>query len=162
MWSQPCRMPRMSATRKAIEELNRLMEPEGQDDPKPSAPPQLSNVLYSPPVPGGARRNCLNCTIMDRVEPISGRHVCGHHLFGAPSKIKGEFPGLAPVDPKYSGLILAKDGVACENCEHFSSLEDEDGVCAAVLKKKKPAHVHPKGRCNMWTPVLVPTDPKAD
>jgi len=160
----------MSATRQAITELQKLIEPEGQDDPKPAVSPQLSDVLYVAPAPGGEHRNCLNCvlwaskleqcSIIDREEPIGAHHVCGYHLFGAPSKAKVNLPGLAPVDPRFSGLVLAQEGVACENCNHFSAEEDEEGVCAAVMKRKRQAHVHPKGCCTLWDPRSTPTDPK--
>jgi hypothetical protein len=161
----------MTATKQTINELKKLMEPEGQDDPKKAELPELAEALYIDPAPGGERRNCSNCimwaplmeqcSIHENTVEVTSDHVCGHHIFGAPSKQWKDMKGLQPVKSKFSGLVLAKGGTACENCDHFTNLEDEDGICAAVMKRKKPAHVHPKACCTRWVRRQVPTDPKS-
>jgi hypothetical protein len=72
-----------------------------------------------------------------------------------------DLPGIQPLVPKFVGLGKVEAGTACENCSWFTSLEDEDGTCSAVLRKKKPAHVHPKGCCCRWMEKskLPPEDP---
>lgn len=159
-------------TKKAIEELKRLMEPEGKDDVKSAPPPLLADVLYVEPAPGGAHRACKNCfmfqpllehcAIHSSSVEISEEHVCGYHVFGQPSKQWKDIKGLQVVNPKFSGLVRTKDGTACENCRYFTSIEEEEGVCAAVFRKEHShAHVHPKGCCTRWTkrePVTDPTD----
>lgn len=160
----------MADTKNVINELQKLMEPEGQDDVKTALPPELGEVLYVPPAPGGEHRNCQNCilwspllvqcSIHENTVEVTADHVCGYHIFGAPSKQWKDMKGLQPVNPKFSGLTLVKGGTACENCQHFKSLEDEDGLCVAVMKKKRPAHVHPKGCCTRWARKQVPTDPQ--
>ena len=146
------------------------MEPEGQDDPKKAPPVELSDALYSDPAPGGARRNCGNCvlwaskteqcSVMERTKNVPTAGFCGHHIYGAPSKLPVDFSGLHPVDPRFSGYRVVQDGVACENCNNFVASEEEDGVCAAVTKRKRPAHVHPKGFCTLWVKKEPVTDPK--
>lgn len=159
-------------TKKAIDELKRLMEPEsGQDDVKPVPPPLLADVLYVEPAPGGERRACKNCfmfqplleqcVIHSSSVEITEEHICGYHVLGQPSKQWKDIKGLQAVNPKFSGLVLTKDGSACENCQYFTSIDEEEGVCAAVFKKEKlKAHVHPKGCCTRWTKKGLVTDPK--
>lgn len=161
----------MSDPKKTITELQRLLEPEGKGDLKTAPPPELDEVLYVEPAPGGERRNCSNCVLwaplMEQCSihgsgvEATADHVCGYHVFGSPTKEWKDLKGLQPVSPKFSGLILAKGGTACENCQHFTPMEEEDGICAAVYKKKRPAHVHPKGCCARWTRKGPVTDPKA-
>jgi hypothetical protein len=115
----------------------------------------LTEILYTGPVFNFAVEE-------DESYTTSGGtvHNCGYHIFGAPSKQWKDMKGLQPVNPKFSGLTLARGGTACENCQHFTKIDDEDGVCAAVMKRSRPAHVHPKGCCTRWSRKQAPTDPK--
>lgn len=157
-------------SKKLLDELRKLMaEPEGQDDRKEAPPPELSDVLYVDPAPGGERRNCKNCVLWGSSnkkcsimpgEEATAFHVCGYHVFGSPGKRHIDFEGIHPPDPKFSGFSLVPEGVACENCNWFVREGDEDGVCLAVKKRKKRAHVHPKGVCTRWSTKQTITDPK--
>lgn len=159
----------MPDAKTTVTELRKLMG-SGQDDPKTAALPEPGEALYVNPTPGGERRNCSNCilwaplltqcSIHENTVEVTADHCCGYHIFGAPSKQWKDMKGLQPVLPKFSGLVLAKGGTACDNCEHFTAIEEEDGVCAAVMKRKRPAHVSPKGCCARWARREAPTDPK--
>lgn len=162
----------MTDTKKTIDELKRLIEPDaGKDDIKPAPPPSLADVLYVEPAPDGAHRNCKNCvlwvpvmeacTIHGSAVDVTEDSVCGYHVFGPPSKQWKDFKGIQVVNPKFSGLIHAKGGTACENCRYYNPIEEEEGVCSAVFKKERTnAHVHPKGCCTRWTKQEPVTDPK--
>jgi hypothetical protein len=160
----------MVDTKKTIDELKKLMEPEGQDDPKRADLPELAEVLYVEPAPGGEPRKCSNCilwapllercSVHEIAVETTADHVCGHHLFGTPSKQWKDLKGTQMLNPKFSGLALVKGGAACEGCQHFTKQEEEDGLCVAVMKRGKPAHVHPKACCTRWTRKQTSTDPK--
>lgn len=157
-----------------LAELNQLLR-EGQDDPVEVPRPEFSDALYEGPIPGGARRNCSNCafwaksengcSLMDPSEDIDSYYVCGHYVYGTPTDKRLKLPGLAVVDPKLSGLISAKGGVACDNCQYFTSTDDEEGVCGALQDSSssggpKAAHVHPRGCCTRWKKRGAIPDPK--
>jgi hypothetical protein len=153
-----------------LAEVKKLMEPEGQDD-KPTAPAvDIAEVLYVDPAPGGEPRNCKNCvmwgsdtnqcSLMPPNVEATADHVCGYHVFGNPSKKKIQFDGIHPVNQKNSGFIVVKGGSSCQTCNWFSKEDEEDGVCLAVNKRKKRAHVHPLGCCTRWKTKQVVTDPK--
>jgi hypothetical protein len=160
----------MDTVKRALDELKKLLEPEAQDDPKGADLPELGEALYVEPAPGGEHRNCSNCilwqplltqcSIHETSVEVTEFHVCGYHVFGSPSKQWKDLKGLQPVNPKFSGLVLAKGGTACENCNHWTPMEDDDGICAAVMKRGKPAHTASKGCCARWVIKQTPTDPK--
>ena len=154
-----------------LDELKKLMEPEGQDDKRLAPQPDLSEVLYVDPAPGGESRNCKNCvlwgssdskcSLMSIETDTTEDSVCGYHVFGQPSKRHIQFDGISPVNPKFAGLVVVKGGASCQSCNWMSpGDDDEDGVCLAVTKRKKQAHVHPKGCCARWAPKQSIPDPK--
>jgi hypothetical protein len=159
----------MVDTKKTIAELNRLLEPEGRDDPKRAELPERAEVLYTEPAPGGESRSCANCVLWspltehcavhERTVAITKDHVCGNHLFGTPSRQWKELKGVQMLNPRFSGLMLVRGGAACEGCQHYTEVEEEDGVCAAVLRRGKPAHVHPRACCTRFAARKAPTDP---
>lgn len=143
-----------------LSELKRLMEPT-QELPKKAPLPEPWGVTYVEPAPGGERRRCGNCvlwasgdnlcSIHEKMESVKEDNICGYHLYGAPAKKVIEFPGLAFVKAKFSGLgDSVPNGTACDNCKFFTEVGDEEGTCNAVYKKKKPFHVHPRGCCSRW------------
>lgn len=166
----------MRTPRTTLAELRQLLDSEAQDDPKTAGMPEFSEVLYSKPMPGGARRNCHNCVFWVKphsqcslMEPgvlATAKHVCGHHIPGAPVQTRMELPGLSPMDPQYAGLVLASKGIACENCDHYTVQEEDEGVCAAVVKNGAPTSsrrsppVQAKACCTRWSPRRTPGDPK--
>jgi hypothetical protein len=155
-------------------ELKKIMEPaEGQDDPKTAPMPEMADVLYVGPAPGGVRRRCANCVfwasaqelcaLLEPKEEVIAANICGMHVFGSPQKTKMDLPGLQTLQPRFVGLSKTEKGSACENCEWFSADEDDSGTCVAVMRKKKPAAVSPKGCCTRWKQQSgPPTDPKDD
>lgn len=164
----------MHSVNEVLTELKRIMEPkEGPDDPKVAPLPEMSEVLYVEPAPGGVRRRCANCVfwasaqnlcaLLEPKEEVGADNVCGMYVFGTPLKRKMDLPGLQALNPRLTGLIKTSRGSACENCEWFKPEDDETGTCVAVMRKKKPATVHPKGCCSRWVQIKgPPTDPKND
>jgi hypothetical protein len=136
-----------------LEDLAKLEEDDaGAPLPEPWA------VLYVHPTKNGDARNCKNCIlfvaprgtceIMDpEKQKVTPDHVCGYHIFGKPLKEPRSWPGLQFVDPKTSGLSLAKGGTSCDQCKFFEAGEGDKGTCHGVISKGKPATVEAKGCC---------------
>lgn len=156
----------MANLKSAIQELQQFVT-EGRDDPKTAPLPTPAEVLYEGPLPGAENRKCSNCvfwvepyeqcSLMEAQIRVLGTNICGLHVGGAPSKKRLNLPGLVAVEPKRVGLKKVSEGTACSNCVHYTSVDEEDGTCAAIAKKQRSDtpprayHVHPKGCCTRWS-----------
>lgn len=96
-------------------------------------------LLYDPPTPGRAFRNCLNCfmwvttklcTIHKKAQEILDDDICGYYIYGTPIPKWIDHPGIRAVLPEHSGLENVQGGTACINCKHYAGAKTgKMGIC---------------------------------
>lgn len=126
--------------------------------------PTLADILYVTPRPDRARRICGNCTFWSSEDwrcevhaanvRILSRDVCGYWVGGTPQLRRKKRTRLEPVSPKYSGLMLAPFGTACDNCRWYEGRRGRDGRgrCMAARDEKdlQGPRVAARGCCARW------------
>jgi len=129
--------------------------------------PEKGEVLYADPNPDGSRKACLNCImwvsdnaiedgakclIHEKSLQVEGNMVCGYHVYGEPMDKWMDHPGITPVQPDMSGLILAPYGTSCDICLFFVAGRGTSATCLAVNSDthEVDAFVEALGCCSRW------------
>lgn len=126
------------------------------ESPGPPAP-TLAEVQYRGPNRNRTGKQCSNCfmwvtigacLIHDRKVQIGAQAWCPRHVEGEPHK-EWEPHRLTPLDPRFSGLREAKEGITCSGCTNYEPIDLDAGFCMATTDADLggPAHVQAAGAC---------------
>lgn len=134
--------------------------------PTPQSTPILVDkftVLYDPPTPGRAFRNCLNCSmwittkqcmIHKKDQEVLSEDICGLYVYGSPMDKYVTHAGTRPYLPEHSGLENVPGGTACINCSRYTgSKTGKAGICQ--IMKPTDNKVDSMGCCTGWEPIPV-------
>jgi len=132
--------------------------------------PTPGEVIYADPNPDGSRKSCSNCMmwvkdnqclIHEKGLKVPANMVCGYHVYGKPMDKWMDHPGMMPVKPETSGLIVAIYGTTCNICLWFdvgtpdsdTLNQEEGGFCLAVKHTEEEdidAEIAGFGCCSRW------------
>jgi hypothetical protein len=121
--------------------------------------PEKSQCLYVEPLPNGERKNCKNCAlwvttsrclIHDPTIHIPGDWICGYWVGGRPLDSDLHLDIKQYIPPSFTGLGVAIDGTACDNCMWYEAESKERGKCHALQEHSKPASVLARACCSRW------------
>jgi hypothetical protein len=139
-----------------VQELQSLLSEESDEAPLP----EKSQCLYVEPLPNGERKNCKNCALWVTSarclihEPsihIGPDWVCGYWVGGKPLDSDFHLQIKNYIPRSLTGLTVAKEGTACDNCKWFDREKGEEkGHCEALQEQGKPAAVEARGCCSRW------------
>lgn len=141
---------------RVLDDLKRVLGEENAHAPLPTLP----QVLYVPPLPDKARKNCSNCCMFvtsgscqlhGPKTKISPQAVCGYWVGGKP-RPQRLLVDVDYVNPSLSGLDIVKGGTSCDTCKWFEAAQPGKGTCHGVRNESGSglASVEARGCCARW------------
>jgi hypothetical protein len=147
---------------KLIIALSSNAPPSGAGQAAPACPtPTLAEVQYRGPNRNRTGKQCSNCfmwvtigscLVHDRKVQIGAQAWCVRHVEGEPHK-EWEPHRLTPLDPRFSGLREAKEGITCSGCTNYEPIDLDAGLCMVTVDVAAdglvggPGHVQAAGAC---------------